>query len=60
MVTGLFDIYALFLAAPSSSRYGFYFFSYDFVYAGNQNGKHISDCVMAITLCKFLGISVST
>lgn len=41
IVTGLFDIYALALAAPGSSHYGFYLFSYDFVYSGNPHGKII-------------------
>ncbi|KAK7068853.1 hypothetical protein SK128_000746 [Halocaridina rubra] len=40
IVTGLFDIYALTLAAPGSSHYGFYLFSYDFVYTGNEHVRN--------------------
>ncbi|XP_071522916.1 uncharacterized protein [Panulirus ornatus] len=35
IVTGLFDIGALSLAEPGTSHYGFYLFSYDFVYSGS-------------------------
>ncbi|XP_068204451.1 uncharacterized protein [Palaemon carinicauda] len=40
IVTGIFDIYSLSLAAPGSSHYGFYLFSYDFVYTGNEHVRN--------------------
>ncbi|KAG7159347.1 uncharacterized protein LOC121877593 isoform X2 [Homarus americanus] len=40
IVTGVFDIYALSLAAPGSSHYGFYLFSYDFVYSGSPHVRY--------------------
>ncbi|XP_071522938.1 uncharacterized protein pasi2 isoform X2 [Panulirus ornatus] len=40
IVTGVFDIYTLSLAAPGSSHYGFYLFSYDFVYSGNPHVRN--------------------
>ncbi|XP_047482375.1 uncharacterized protein LOC125034545 isoform X1 [Penaeus chinensis] len=40
IVTGCFDIYSLSLAAPGSSHYGFYLFSYDFVYSGNPHVRN--------------------
>lgn len=39
IVTGLFEIYALSLAVPGSAHYGYYLFSFDFVYVGNPHGK---------------------
>ncbi|KAK8394080.1 hypothetical protein O3P69_006348 [Scylla paramamosain] len=60
MVTGLFDIYALFLAAPGSSRYGFYLFSYDFVYAGNQNVRNSLMLFGGITAAGGLSLIVTS
>ena len=40
VLTAIFDIYCLSLAAPGSIHYGYYFFSYEFVYVGNKHGKN--------------------
>ncbi|XP_050740595.1 uncharacterized protein LOC127010450 isoform X2 [Eriocheir sinensis] len=58
MVTGLFDIYALSLASPGSSHYGFYLFSYDFVYAGNLNVRNSLMLFGGITAAGGLGLIV--
>ena len=42
IVTGLFEIYALSLAVPGSAHFGYYLFSFDFVYVGNSHGKKFS------------------
>lgn len=39
IVTSLFDIYCLAMAAPGSTHYGYYFISYEFVYVGNRHGN---------------------
>lgn len=39
IVTAVFDIYCLSMAAPGSVHYGYYFISYEFVYVGNINGN---------------------
>lgn len=39
IVTAIFDIYCLSMAAPGSVHYGYYFISYEFVYVGNRNGN---------------------
>lgn len=62
IVTGIFDVYALSLAAPGSSHYGFYLFSYDFVYTGNPHVRNTLMLFGAITaiggLC-LIGTSVA-
>ncbi|CAL4085168.1 unnamed protein product, partial [Meganyctiphanes norvegica] len=37
IITGFFDIYCLYLAMPGSEHYGYYYFSYDFVYTGDPH-----------------------
>lgn len=38
IVTAVFDLYCLSMAAPGSTHYGYYFISYEFVYVGNRHG----------------------
>lgn len=38
VITSIFDIYCLAQAAPGSVHYGYYIFSYQFVYVGNVHG----------------------
>ncbi|KAF2345615.1 hypothetical protein FHG87_023629, partial [Trinorchestia longiramus] len=40
MVVGFFEIYCLSLAVPGSSHYGYYLFSFDFVYVGNPHVRN--------------------
>ena len=39
IITGLFEIYCLSLAYPGAVHYGYYLFSFDFVYVGNPHGN---------------------
>lgn len=39
VLTALFDLYCLSMAAPGAVHYGYYFISYEFVYVGNRHGK---------------------
>lgn len=41
IITAIFDIYCLGMAAPGSTHYGYYFISYEFVYVGNVHGKFL-------------------
>lgn len=47
IVTSVFDIYCLAMAAPGSTHYGYYFFSYEFVYVGN---KHVRNMLILFSL----------
>ncbi|KAG0717587.1 hypothetical protein GWK47_054104 [Chionoecetes opilio] len=60
LVTGLFDIYSLSLAEPGSSHYGFYLFSYDFVYAGNLNVRNSLMLFGGITAAGGLSLIVTS
>jgi len=40
IVTGCFEMYALSLAVPGSAHYGYYLFSFDFVYVGNPHVRN--------------------
>ncbi|KAK3883072.1 hypothetical protein Pcinc_012584 [Petrolisthes cinctipes] len=60
IVTGLFDIYTLALAAPGSSHYGFYLFSYDFVYAGNPHVRNSLMLFGGITALGGLGLIITS
>lgn len=40
IVTAVFDLYCLSMAAPGSTHYGYYFISYEFVYVGNRHGMY--------------------
>lgn len=44
IVTAVFDLYCLSMAAPGSTHYGYYFISYEFVYVGNRHGKRYQIC----------------
>lgn len=59
VVTGVFDIYSLAMAAPGSTHFGYYFISYQFVYVGNKHGElHIWDYIqsseLSFSLCRNL------
>lgn len=41
IVTSLFDVYCLAMAAPGSTHYGYYVISFQFVYVGSKHGKFI-------------------
>jgi len=40
VITAAFDLYSLAMAAPGSKHYGFFFFSYEFVYVGNKHVRN--------------------
>ncbi|XP_014204847.1 uncharacterized protein LOC106636831 [Copidosoma floridanum] len=52
IVTAIFDIYCLSLAAPGSVHYGYYWISYDFVYVGNT---HVRNILVMFALFSMLG-----
>lgn len=54
IVTGLFEIYALSLAIPGSAHYGYYLFSFDFVYVGNPHVRN--SLVLFAALCSLCGL----
>jgi len=52
IVTGIFDIYCLGMAAPGSTHYGYYFISYEFVYVGNL---HVRNSLIVCALFSLIG-----
>lgn len=40
LVTAIFDLYCYSMAVPGSIHYGYYLFSFDFVYVGSKHGKY--------------------
>ncbi|XP_031625969.1 uncharacterized protein LOC116342476 [Contarinia nasturtii] len=56
IVTAVFDIYCLSMAAPGSTHYGYYFISYEFVYVGN---RYVRNILVMFALFSFLaGLAV--
>ncbi|XP_058447807.1 uncharacterized protein LOC131428131 isoform X7 [Malaya genurostris] len=55
MITAIFDIYCLVMAAPGSTHYGYYIISYEFVYVGN---KHVRNGLMVAALFSLIGGAV--
>uniref|UniRef100_A0A6B2EE62 Uncharacterized protein n=1 Tax=Phlebotomus kandelakii TaxID=1109342 RepID=A0A6B2EE62_9DIPT len=51
MVTGVFDIYCLAMAAPGSTHYGYYIISYEFVYVGSI---HVRNTLIVFALFSVL------
>ncbi|XP_073988932.1 protein pasi2 isoform X2 [Rhodnius prolixus] len=51
VVTGVFDIYSLAMAAPGSTHFGYYFISYQFVYVGN---KHVRNTLILFAMFSVL------
>ncbi|KAL5278210.1 hypothetical protein ACFFRR_003080 [Megaselia abdita] len=52
IVTAIFDIYCLGMAAPGSTHYGYYFISYEFVYVGNV---HVRNSLIVCALFSLIG-----
>ncbi|KAF7994041.1 hypothetical protein HCN44_011310 [Aphidius gifuensis] len=52
ITTSIFDIYCLYLAVPGSTHYGYYIFSYEFVYQGN---RHVRNGLVVFALFSLLG-----
>ncbi|CAL8085024.1 unnamed protein product [Orchesella dallaii] len=55
MTTSSFDLYCLDMAAPGSTHYGYYMFSFDFVYVGN---RHVRNALVAVAIFSIFGASV--
>lgn len=51
IITAVFDIYCLAMAAPGSRHYGYYFISYEFVYVGNI---HVRNSLIVCALFSFI------
>ncbi|XP_055687967.1 uncharacterized protein LOC129792678 [Lutzomyia longipalpis] len=51
IVTGVFDIYCLAMAAPGSTHYGYYIISYEFVYVGSI---HVRNTLIVFALFSIL------
>ncbi|EAT38135.1 AAEL009936-PA [Aedes aegypti] len=52
IVTAIFDVYCLAMAAPGSTHYGYYIISYEFVYVGNI---HVRNALMIAALFSLIG-----
>lgn len=56
VITALFDVYCLAMAAPGSTHYGYYVISFQFVYVGS---KHVRNTLIAFALFSaILGFAV--
>ncbi|EEB19351.1 conserved hypothetical protein [Pediculus humanus corporis] len=47
LITSMFDLYCYSVAVPGSIHYGYYLFSFDFVYVGN---KHVRNALIVFAL----------
>lgn len=55
IITAVFDLYCLAMAAPGSTHYGYYIISYEFVYVGNV---HVRNTLIVFALFSFVGGAV--
>ncbi|KAB7494510.1 hypothetical protein Anas_00378 [Armadillidium nasatum] len=60
LVTGLFDIYCLSLTYPGAKHYGYYLFSFDFVYVGNPHVRNSLMLFGAVTALWGIALMVTS
>ncbi|KAK9508286.1 hypothetical protein O3M35_007983 [Rhynocoris fuscipes] len=60
LVTGVFDVYSLAMAAPGSTHFGYYFISYQFVYVGNKHVRNTLILFALFTILSALSVFVSS
>ncbi|XP_075218880.1 protein pasi2 [Lycorma delicatula] len=60
VITAVFDLYSLALAAPGSTHYGYYFISYQFVYVGNRHVRNVLILFAMFSLIAAVAVFVTT